>query len=268
LIWYTQGVDQKAGLRERKKNKTWLLLRQTALDLFEERGFENVSVAEIAAAADVSKATVFNYFPSKEDLAIGGMKRHTGDAARIVRARPRGQTPLEALREHYFHLLECHAPQVGLSDSPQFLQVQRLIMTTPSLRVAAMDYRRQSAVELAEALIEEDDRLTARLLASQLLHTQHILAEVNVVRILEGEPIDQVRAEAFTAARHAFGLLEHGIGDLMRRETDPPADAVFGREFQGIHYAPGECEAREAAEKVLAEPVEDMLQTLADPGRP
>jgi AcrR family transcriptional regulator len=264
-------VEHKAGLRERKKNATWELLRKTALELFEESGFEDVSVAEIAAAAEVSKATVFNYFPTKEDLVIGGMKRHTGDAARIVRERAKGQTPLEALREHYFHLLERRAPQVGLKDDPVFLRVQRLIVATPSLLIRAMDYRRQSAVMLAEALIEEGNPpLTSRLIASQVLHTQHIIIEVNVRRLLAGDPIDAIHSAAVSAAKHAFGLLEHGIGDLMRRETEPPApDPAFtpdGCRVDYHHHAEEVIEER--AEQVLAEHVDDMVQTLADPGRP
>ena len=56
------------GLRERKKQQTRELLAETARRLFTERGFERVSVAEIARVADVSEKTVFNYFPTKEDL--------------------------------------------------------------------------------------------------------------------------------------------------------------------------------------------------------
>lgn len=264
-------MEHKPGLRERKKNATWELLKKTALDLFEASGFEDVSVAEIAAAAEVSKATVFNYFPTKEDLVIGGMKHHTGDAARIVRERPKGQTPHGVLCGHYLHLLERRAPQVGLSDNPVFLRVQRLLIATPSLMIKAMDYRRQSAVMLAETLIEEGNTpLTSRLVASQLLHTQHILVEGNVRRLLAGDPVEEIHADAVAAAEHAFGLLEHGIGDQMRRETEPPPrDAAYGpdgcRVEYHLHHA--EAEVREAAEKVLTEPVDDMLQTLANPDR-
>nr|QZD57709.1 TetR/AcrR family transcriptional regulator [Glycomyces sp. TRM65418] len=247
----------------------WGLLKRTALDLFEERGYERVSVAEIAAAAEVSKATVFNYFPSKEDLVIGGMKHHTGDAARVVRERPRGQTPHAALREHYLHLLERRAPQTGLSDSPLFLKVQRLIRATPALLVSAMDYRRQSGALLAEALIEEGHPvLTSRLVAAQVLHTQQILVEVNVHHVLEGEPLDELYPRAVSAARHAFDLLENGIGDLMRRETEAPApDPAFGPDGCRIGYEPGEAEAREAASRVLEEAGDEILEALTDPRR-
>jgi AcrR family transcriptional regulator len=269
LIWYTELVEQRNGLRERKKNATWELLRTTALAMFEERGYENVSVAEIAAAAEVSKATVFNYFPGKEDLVIGGMKHHVGDAARVVRERPAGQTPHGAMREHVLHLVEHHAPQVGLSDHPVFLQVQRLLASTPVLMISAMDYRRRSSVELAEVLLAEGhSRLTSSLVAAQLLHTQNILAELNVRRVLHGDPIEEIRRQAVGATKHAFGLLESGIGDLMRRETEPSApDAAFARDGCHVDYPPGAAEAREAAERVLTDTEDELLQSLTDPRR-
>ncbi|MQM24849.1 TetR/AcrR family transcriptional regulator [Glycomyces albidus] len=262
-------MEQRSGLRERKKNAMWGRLKATALQMFVERGYENVSVAEIAAAAEVSKATVFNYFPTKEDLVIGGMKHHVEDPARVVRERPRGQTPHAALRDRYLELLEHRAPQTGLSDNPRFLEVQRLLQTTPALMVSAMDYRRRSAVLLAEVLIEEGHpRLTSRLVASQLLHTQHILVEVNVHHILEGEPIDELHQRAVTAAHHAFGLLEHGIGDLMRRDSEPPApDAAFTPDGCRIGYEPGRAEAEEVLERFMAGPADDVLKALTDPGR-
>lgn len=271
--WYSGGMERHRGLRERKKNATWGLLKTTALQMFLERGYENVSVAEIAAAANVSKATVFNYFPTKEDLVIGGMRHHIEDAARVVRERPRGTTPHAVLRDRFLELLEHRAPQTGLSDKPMFLKVQELIQTTPSLVVSAMDYRRRSGAMLAEVLMDEGHpKLTSRLVSSQLLHTQHILVEANVHLILEGRPIYEVAAMAYSAAHHAFGLLENGIGDVMRRETEPPAaDPAFTPEGCRVGYDPGQGEAErvleQAAERVLAEPGDEILEALVDPRR-
>lgn len=267
-------MEQRSGLRERKKNAMWGRLKSTALQLFEERGYENVSVAEIAAAAEVSKATVFNYFPSKEDLVIGGMKHHIEDPARVVRERARGKTPHAALRDRYLELLEHRAPQTGLSDRPLFLQVQRLISATPALMVSAMDYRRRSGALLAQTLMDEGHpKLTSRLVSSQLLHTQHILVEANVHLILEGRPVFEVAAMAASAAEHAFGLLENGIGDVMRRDTDPPApDAAFTPDGCRVGYEPGRAEAEEALEQFFEKPGmggpgDEVLEALVDPRR-
>src|SRR5690242_21571654 len=86
FIWY----DERMGLRERKKLETARAVRRAAIDLFLERGFDDVSVAEIAAAANVSKMTVFNYLPSKEDLLFMPMEEQTEEMAEVVRDRPAG----------------------------------------------------------------------------------------------------------------------------------------------------------------------------------
>src|SRR5919199_376269 len=87
------------GLRERKKQRTRQLLVDTARRLFSERGFENVSVAEIARVAEVSQATVFNYFPTKEDLVYGGLETFEEELLAAIRERPRGQTVVAAFRD-------------------------------------------------------------------------------------------------------------------------------------------------------------------------
>lgn len=261
-------MEQRAGLRERKKNATWGLLRATALEMFSERGYENVSVAEIAAAAEVSKATVFNYFPTKEDLVIGGMKAHTGDPAETVRTRPAGQTPHAALRDRFLGLLEHHAPQTGLNDNPFFLKVQRLLHDNPALVVSSMNYRRQSAVLLAAVLVEEGNApLTSNLVSSQLMHTQQILIEVNARSMLEGTTPGEFYHRAVTGAKHAFGLLENGIGDLMRRGEN---DVAFAGEALGFSYEREVACAREQVEQVeraLGDTRDDLFEGLADPDR-
>ena len=78
-------MTSETGLRERKKEQTRLLLADTARRLFAERGFENVSVAEIARVADVSETTVFNYYPTKEDLVYSGLERFESELLRAVR---------------------------------------------------------------------------------------------------------------------------------------------------------------------------------------
>src|SRR5262249_10990547 len=69
-----RAMAGELGLRERKKQRTRQLLSETARRLFSERGFEQVSIAEIAREAEVSEQTVFNYFPSKEDLVYSGLE--------------------------------------------------------------------------------------------------------------------------------------------------------------------------------------------------
>src|SRR5271157_1912638 len=92
------GGEPRVSLRERKKLATRRSLRRIALDLVAERGFAHVTVDDIAAAADVSARTFFNYFPTKE-AALFGASADRLEALRegIVR-HPRGDSALEALR--------------------------------------------------------------------------------------------------------------------------------------------------------------------------
>src|SRR2546423_12255503 len=84
------------GLREIKKQRTRELIAETARQLFAARGFERVTVAEIARAAEVSEQTVFNYFPTKEDLVYWRLGSFEEELLSAVRERPSGETALAA----------------------------------------------------------------------------------------------------------------------------------------------------------------------------
>ena len=86
------------GLRERKKQRTRELIAETARRLFVERGFERVTVAEIARAADVAEKTVFNYFPTKEDLVYWRLEAFEDELLTAIRERWPGESALDRLR--------------------------------------------------------------------------------------------------------------------------------------------------------------------------
>src|SRR5215204_4323368 len=94
-----EAIDTDArrpGLRERKKQRTRQLIAETARRLFTERGFERVTVAEIARVAEVSEQTVFNYFPRKEDLVYWRMKSYQDELVTAIRERGSGESVLAA----------------------------------------------------------------------------------------------------------------------------------------------------------------------------
>jgi len=120
------------GLRERKKQRTREQLVRVSTRLFAERGFENVTVAEIAVAADVSKMTVFNYFPFKEDLVFDVHERMAESLARAVRERAVGRSALRGLREAYLAALAGGGGTVLTGRvSAEFA---RLVRDSPRLR--------------------------------------------------------------------------------------------------------------------------------------
>jgi AcrR family transcriptional regulator len=213
------------GLREDKKEATRRRLIMTALDLFEARGFDNVSVAEIAEATEVSKMTVFNYFQAKEDLISGTGKHHIHEPATVVRERPVGQTPRGAILDFFLKSMTERQPFTGLSDDPDDLRVERLVSETPALLARRLQYRHESERLLAEALVEESSsHFTARVMAAQIHATQEVVIDENRRRILGGESADDVYPDAVQYAKHAFHRLQVGLGDTFRRR--PPGSAA------------------------------------------
>jgi AcrR family transcriptional regulator len=87
------------GLRERKKERTRRLIAQTAARLFAERGYEQVTVSDVAREAEVAEQTVYNYFPTKEHLVIDRDQLGQERLCDLVRARPPGVTPAAAIRD-------------------------------------------------------------------------------------------------------------------------------------------------------------------------
>jgi len=206
------------GLRERKKMETRRRLLETATRLFSERGFDRVSVAEIADAADVSKMTVFNYFDSKEDLVFAPLEEHVGDAAQVVRDRAPGESAVAAIRRQFIEAVERHDPSVGMGDKPLALGIVRLIMETPALLTRAHSFFVRTQDQLTEALIEEgEEPVVARIVAAQILGTRNALLTENRRRLLAGEPSAAVAADAVALAHRGFGLLEKGLGDYATR---------------------------------------------------
>src|ERR687887_78021 len=93
---YSEQVSTEPGLRERKKQQRRQLIAETARRLFAERGFDRVTVAEIARAANVSEGTVFNYFPTKEDLFYDRMEVFESALLEAIREREAGEAVPEA----------------------------------------------------------------------------------------------------------------------------------------------------------------------------
>jgi AcrR family transcriptional regulator len=199
------------GLRERKKLETARSVRQAAVALFLERGFDDVSVAEIAAAANVSKMTVFNYFPAKEDLLFGPMEDHAEELAEVVRNRPPGEPALVALRRHHLARLEARDPAFGLNDSPLVLGLQRVVMSTPSLMPRLRAFMVRGEAALAESLAKEVDGLTAKLAAAQITAARGVLLLGIHEALGAGRSADEIYPDAVAATNRAYDLLEQGL---------------------------------------------------------
>jgi len=203
-------------LRERKKLRTRAAISEAAVGLFLEHGFDQVSISRIAEEAEVSRRTLFAYFPTKEDLVVQVFADHETESARVVRARPEGRTPLAALRAHFLDGLRDRDPITGLCDRREVLGLFRLMRETPSLMARFLRFRDGAERSLAAALHETADTpaLVSRLAAAQIASVQWALALANNNLLSGGVSADQVYPRAVEAAEQGFALLADGLGSL------------------------------------------------------
>lgn len=214
------AADEPGGLRERKRRRTRAAISAAAIELFLARGYDAVSTVEIAAAAEVSKRTLFKYFPAKDDLVFHRIADHENENAEVVRARPDGCSPLEALRRHFIAGLDRHDPVTGLTDDPQVLSLARMIATTPALAHALHRWLARGEDALAAALLETTavgDELDARLIAAQITATQRCLATHITQLLLDGRPLERAHRDARAAAERAFRRLGAGLDAQFAR---------------------------------------------------
>ncbi|MGI5273421.1 TetR/AcrR family transcriptional regulator [Nonomuraea sp. CA-218870] len=141
------------GLRERKKRQTRQRISDTAVGLFVERGFEQVTIAEVAAAAEVSVNTVYNYFDAKEDLVLPPEEASSQRLAEIVRRRRPGESAAGAVLARLREEVRNRERQVGLS--PGFGRVLEMMRAAPTLTARLEDLGRQMTDALATVLAEE-----------------------------------------------------------------------------------------------------------------
>src|SRR5438094_422448 len=140
------------GLRERKKQQTRQQIFGAASRLFEAKGFDRVSVAEIARAADVSEVTVFNYFPTKEDLFYGGMEFFEEQLIESVRSRPKGEPAVKAFRRR----LLAGAERLETRQSARAISTAaKLVSASPSLVAREREIVERYTARLADLLAEE-----------------------------------------------------------------------------------------------------------------
>src|ERR1700691_523127 len=114
-------TTDKPGLRERKKAQTRLAISNVATKMFIERGFDDVTVAEVAAAADVSVATIFNYFETKEDLFFDRDGEVIEALRRFIVERKAGEAIPTVLHREFLAAIDAGVPQV-LLHGPSFFR--------------------------------------------------------------------------------------------------------------------------------------------------
>jgi AcrR family transcriptional regulator len=199
------------GLREAKKLQTRETIAAEAMRLFAKRGFDHVTVAEVAEAAGVSEKTVFNYFPTKEDLFFDEVPARRAALVAAVRERRQGWSVFAALRE-------VHTAQCARFADPRFAVFARIIEESPALQAKELEVMGGFADALADALRVElrASELDARVAANALVGVQWQFFRNARRRALEGKQGPAAERKLRSELTRAYRLLESGLASLER----------------------------------------------------
>ena len=212
-------MTAELGLRERKKQRTRAHIADTARRLFAERGFEQVTVTEIAREAEVAPATVFNYFPTKEDLFYSRLEAFEEQLLTAIRERTPGQSILAAFAGFLLDqrgVLAMNAPGGDREATSQVQTITRVITGSPALLA-----RERQVFDLYErhlaALIAEDTGagdVAGQVVANTLLGLHRALIDHVRELALEGASAARIRRSVRAEAERAIAQLERGLGDF------------------------------------------------------
>jgi len=219
-------ASMNTSLRERKKEQTRQEISDTATALFAGHGFEQVTIAQVAEAAGVSKMTVTNYFPRKEDLVFDRAGHIINGLAAAIRDRRPGESLLDAARRDYTEAMARRDVTLGVAGrrfasmvaaSPVLTSRFREIL---DLREAALAGQIDAEAAAGGAPGLPDDGITSRLIAAQLAAVHRVLYDEAMRRCAAGQSRDEVWAVLAGAAPRAFALLEPALAGLGVRSPD------------------------------------------------
>src|SRR3954464_3406238 len=164
------------GLRERKKRQTRETIAHAAMALFAAHGFDAVTVADVARAADVSEGTVFNYFPTKEQLFYGEMEQFEASLVDAVRERARGEPPVSVFRR----VILAGADRLAQEEVAEVIATAgRIVSTSPALQAREREIVAEHTEALARLLAEQSGApqgdVDAEVVAGALMAVHRVL---------------------------------------------------------------------------------------------
>jgi AcrR family transcriptional regulator len=210
---------QPEGLRERKRRAARETIASTARRLFAEHGFDTVTVSQVAAAAEVSEKTVYNYFPTKEDLALAGREEGVARLVTEIVERPPGTSVLDVFRTLTATVLSAFVA----SGDEDLLTVAKIIRNSPALQQRLTVGWESGATAIADAVAETsgaaDGDLVPGIVARSLWFTHRSIFLLALQGLLAEEDRDQLvirlRADADRIYdQFAEGLHHYGLRDV------------------------------------------------------
>lgn len=210
------------GLRERKKRQTRQQLSDVATGLFLERGFDAVTIAEIAQAADVSVNTVYNYFPAKEDLFLDRGRDVVERLSRYVRGRDRGESAADAVLRELRLQVEGVSPMLGLMEG--YARFMRVIEGADSLKARLWHIQQEAQRHLEATLAEEsgagDEDPLPVLVAGQLSWVHSTLMAYIGREMVAGRGPSEVSRDALVLLDDIEDLLGEKVLNYARRAAE------------------------------------------------
>jgi AcrR family transcriptional regulator len=205
------------GLRERKKRAARQAIATAARRLFAERGFDAVTVAEVAVAADVSEKTVFNHFPTKEDLAFAGREEGIAMLVAAITERTPGTSVLDVFRA----LTTAVMDDFVAPGDEDLLTVARIIRNSRTLQERLTVGWESGAAAVTAAIAETsgaaDDDLVPAIVARTLWWTHRSIFLMALHGLLAEEDREQLVVRLRAAADRAYDQLADGLGEYGRR---------------------------------------------------
>ena len=204
-----------AGLRERRKQEARQAISGVAMAMFEARGFDEVTISQVAEAAGVSKMTVTNYFPRKEDLVFDRAEAIIASLADAVAARAPGESMLAAVRRDYAERIAAGDVTLGV-PTPAFA---RMVLGSHALASRRLEIADLTERALGDAIAAESgtEEPQQRIAAAQLASVHRVLFAEGARRVLAGQSRDEIRQALAGAAGPAFDLLEPSLGGYRVR---------------------------------------------------
>jgi AcrR family transcriptional regulator len=205
------------GRRERKKLRTREAIAEAARRLFVERGFDGVSVAEIAREADVSEATVFNHFPRKEDLVYQRLEDFEDELVRAVRDRPAGESIVAAFGRFVL------TPRGLLASSDQeavteLTKVTRVIAESRALQIREREIYERYVRSLADVIAAEhpqEPEIVPWVIANALIGLHRAVVDDVRRQVLAGVDPATIAKDVRVRGQRALAALADGIDAAM-----------------------------------------------------
>jgi AcrR family transcriptional regulator len=205
------------GLRQRKKRAAREAIAATARRLFAERGFDAVTVAEIAAATDVSEKTVFNHFATKEDLAFAGREEGIAQFVAAIAERPPGSSVLDVFRAMTHTVLDV----LVAGGDEDLLTVAKIIRGSSALQERLSVGWEPGAAAITAVIAEssgaDDDELVPAIVARTLWFTHRSIFLGALNGLLAEEDREELAARLRAAADRAYDQLAGGLGEYGKR---------------------------------------------------